>query len=383
MAYRKRVSDGDGGCHAIKGFAFQFDATILEVLAKPEAVVGIEGDQDLNIENFHIQVKMRSQTFSHSKIAKAVKQLISQFARNTDRHYRLYCHFTDQAPGTVVQLDDKKLDEILGTDIVAYTQETKKLFADRFEIRFAPDFETQFSTVLDQLKSRHGLNNTEEAVVYHAILNQALTALVLSKPAGSRTVTAAQLDLAVRNAEQVIFRGGYQDHLGVQKYISLLRSQIPPSRSVNMPWRERLVIAELDSGCDVHDAIDFAIAASNRFYIEEISPQPYLLLRGSGRILSFKQELWDADVRFADGTHFHGDRFRIADLISRPPKAIRLKLLEEGRLAELLAAKQPREVYEFYCTRPLTESFTGSRLRRMPVDSLADAVKIMEVTGRK
>jgi hypothetical protein len=383
MPYRRQVSDSDGGCHAIRGFAFQFDATILEVLAKPEAVVGIEGDQDINIENFHIQVKVRSQPFSHSKIARAVKQLIAQFAQNTDRRYRLYCYFVNQAPGTVVQLEMEQLDEILGTGVGAYTYETKKLFIDRFEIRFAPDFATQFSNVLDQLKSRHGLRSAEEAVVYHAILNQTLTALVLSKPAGSRNVTAAQLDLAVRNAERIIFWGGYQAHLGAQKYISLLRSQIPGSRSVNVPRRERLVIAEVGNECDVHDAIDFTLAVSRRFYIPENSPQPFLLLRGLEGIPNFKRDLWDAGIMFADGTHFHGDRFRVRDLIARPSKATRLRLVEEGRLAEFMTAMRPQEVYEFYFTRPLLESFEGSRLRRMAVDSIADAIKVMEVTSRR
>lgn len=383
MTHRKQVSDIDGGYHAIRGFAFQFDATILEVLADPDVSVGLEGDQDIDIENFHIQIKLRSQTFTYSKVGKAIKQLIAQFSKNTNHHYRLYCHFIDQEPGSVARLEVEKLDELLGDERTAYSEETKKLFADRFEIKFAPDFETQFSAVLEQLKSRHRLRTTDEAVIYHAILNQALTTLVLSKPVGSRTITAAQLDLTVHDAERAIFCGGYQNHFGVQKYISLLRSQILGSRSVNVARRERLIIAEIGERCDVHDVVDFALAVSSRFYVRENSPQPFLLIRGVEVFSSFKQELWDAGVKFADGTHFHGDRFRLEDLIARQPKAVSIKVVDENKLPDFLAAMRLQEVYEFYSTRPMLEPFDGSRLRRMSVDSIADATKVMEVTARR
>lgn len=381
MIQRTHHLNDDGGYHAIRGFAFQFDATILEVLAAPGAVIEVEGMQDIGIEDFHIQVKLRSQAFSLSKIAKAVQQLLFQFSENTDRRYRLYCHFVDKEPGTTLQLEVEQLDQILGESVDAYADETKKLFVDRFEVRFAPDFMTPFSTVLEQLKSRYGSRTLDEATAYHAIVNQSLITLVLSKPAGERTVTAEQLDQAVRKAERVIFQGGYQDHFGAQKYIKLLRLQIPGYKSVNIPRRERLIIAELDSECNVHDAIDFAIAVSNRFYVPENSPQPYLLLRGIEGIPGFKQELWDV-IRFFDGTNFHGDRFRIEDLAARPPKDRKIKLVDEAALVDLLGVMRPPEVYEFYSTRPIQEPFNGSRLCRMAIDSIADAVKVMEVSSR-
>lgn len=381
MAQRTQRLNDDGGCHAIRGFAFQFDATILEVMADPKAVVQIEGMQDIGIDNFHIQVKLRSQSFSLSKIATAVRQLLLQFSENTDCRYRLYCHFVDREPETVLQLEVAQLDVILGANAGLYADEMKKLFVDRLEIRFAPDYPKQFADVLELLKSRHSLRTDDQAIVYHAILNQFLTSLVLSKAAGLRTVTAAQLDQAARKAERVIFQGGYQNHFGTQRYIKLLREQIRGPKSVNVVRRERLVIAELDGGCDVHDVIDFAHAVSSRFYVRENSPQPYLLLRGIEGILDFKQDLWDA-VKFFDGTNFHGDRFRIDALVARAPKDRCLKLIDETKLADLLAATRIHEVYEFYSTRPAVESFEGSRLRRMTVDSIADAVKVMEVSGR-
>jgi hypothetical protein len=382
MESRKAASNTDGGYHAIRGFAFQFDATILEVFADPNSVIGIEGDQDIDIENYYIQVKLRSETFSRSKIARAVKQLIAQFSSNTDRKYRLYCHFEDRERGVTLKFDVEQLDEILGSDSDLYPDETRKLFADRFDVRFAPDFNTQFSAVLDQLKSRHRLRTFDEAIAFHAVINQFLTSLVLTKRPGSRTVTAADLDRAVRDTEQAIFQGAYQNHLGIERYIKLLRSQISGSKSVNILRRERLVIAEAGSERHIQDAIDFASAISARFYIRENSPQPYLAFRAIDDISGFKQQLWDAGIRFSDGTNFDGDRFRIEDLTGRLPKGKEIKLVHESKLAEVLEAMSFPEVYEFYSSQPVLETFEGSRLRRMAVDSMADAVKIMEIGGR-
>jgi len=373
----------DGGYHAIRGFAFQFDATILEAFADPEAPIGIEGEQDIDIENFYIQVKLRSQGFLLSRAAVAVRQILEQFSCNTDRRYRLYCYFEDREPGIVLKLDEEQLDKLLGADRSTYDNEVKKLFVDRFEIKFAPDFEAQFLAVLEHLKARHSLKTDEEAIAYHAILSHHLTNLVLTKSAGLRITSARQLDVVVRNSERAIFLGRYRTHLGKRKYLALLRSQMPPgSKTANMPKRQRLVIAEVEADCDVHDLVDLASAVSTRFYVPENSPQPFLLLRTTADPTSFKRALWDAKVMFSDGTHFDGDRFRLEDLTGAIHSSIRLRLVHESKLAELMGAVRLQEVYDFYSTRPLLASFEGPRIRRMSIETIADAVRVMEVRHR-
>ena len=373
----------DGGYHAIRGFAFQFDATILEAWADPEACIGIEGDQDIDIDNFYIQVKLRSQPFAPSQIAKAVKQILAQFSRDTSRRYRLYCHFRDQVAGTILRFDDAKLDKVLGADTAAHTDEVKKLFIDRFEVKFAPDFQAQFLLVLKELKLRYSLRTDEQAIAYHAVLNQHLTTLVLTEAQGLRMTSARQLDAVVRTAERAVFQGCYQNYLGRGKYLALLRSSLPGSRSVNVVRRQRLVVVEVEPKCDLHDIVDLAAAARSRFYVPKNSPQPFLLIRGCSDIVGLKRALWDAGIMFTDGTHFDGDRFRVEDLIGPIHPGIGLRVVDETKLTDLMESIiRIQEVYEFYSTRPIVEGFKGIRLRRMAVDSLLDAVKVMEVGHR-
>jgi hypothetical protein len=50
----------DGGHDAIKGFAYQFDKTLLEIIRSPRQRLQIEGAQDLSGEHYHMQIKNRS-----------------------------------------------------------------------------------------------------------------------------------------------------------------------------------------------------------------------------------------------------------------------------------------------------------------------------------
>ena len=91
----------DGGHHAIKGFAFQFDTSLLEIFRNPRLEVQIEGTEDLESETYYTQVKNRSGKFIPSAIKKSVLKLIQQHQRNPSFTFRLYCHFSDQENGTI------------------------------------------------------------------------------------------------------------------------------------------------------------------------------------------------------------------------------------------------------------------------------------------
>jgi hypothetical protein len=69
----------DGGHDAIKGFAYQFDKTLLEIFQSPKQRLEIEGAQDLSSEHCHMQIKNRSGKFYPSVIGKAVRKMFLQF----------------------------------------------------------------------------------------------------------------------------------------------------------------------------------------------------------------------------------------------------------------------------------------------------------------
>lgn len=68
----------EGGYYAIKGFLYQYDKAILEILLKDEGLpVYIERIQDIDCENYVLQVKHREAAdYSASKIREPIIKLL-------------------------------------------------------------------------------------------------------------------------------------------------------------------------------------------------------------------------------------------------------------------------------------------------------------------
>ena len=73
----------DGGYYAIKGFLYQFDTAITEILCNPAVEVGIERNQDIDYQDFVIQVKHKeTQDYKNHKIKKPILQLLEMFKQD-------------------------------------------------------------------------------------------------------------------------------------------------------------------------------------------------------------------------------------------------------------------------------------------------------------
>lgn len=63
-----------------------------------------------------------------------------------------------------------------------------------------------------------------------------------------------------------------------------------------------------------------------------------------------KQKLWDKELKFTDGTHFNGDKFRMKDLIDayhKKPSEITFKLVSFEQINILLVSQKVEEIYIF------------------------------------
>ena len=108
------MSSNDGGYYAIKGFLYQFDKSLIEILRNPEQKVGIEKKQDIDIKSYSIQVKHKeTQNYSPSKINNAVIKLLNLFKNDKSQKFCLYCYFKDKSP-CIYKLNLTELDKIIG-----------------------------------------------------------------------------------------------------------------------------------------------------------------------------------------------------------------------------------------------------------------------------
>ncbi|MEV7860968.1 hypothetical protein AB0O86_19575 [Streptomyces hirsutus] len=344
----KQPPDEDGGYDAIKGFAYQFDATLLEVFENPRSNFEVEGVQDLSGENYHIQIKSRSGNFYLSVIAKAVRLMFKQFLMSDDSvSFILHCHFPDQTPGTVRQLTLEEFDKLLTDDLSTVDEEDKKKFLKIFSVKFSSDYETQFKKVLKVITAELSTKDQLEAVSYHAILHAHLRSLVLTNPPGLRRVNLETLRKAIRSAQSVIFTSTYADHCGYAKYLKMVRRNYT-SRRVNVRNLERVFSFECDEATDPEEIVVAALAIRDRYYIPENSPPPYITFRGLFDDEAIRRALWDAEAYFNDGRGYHGGTFNLEYLVNPPIRGFGLKIVDQMELPDLVARARVKEFHDLF-----------------------------------
>lgn len=368
-----------GGYYAIKGFVYQFDKSILEILANKSANVTIEQIQDIGINDYYIQVKYKeTQTFSYSKVKKAIIQLFEEFIIDQKTKFHLYCYFKDKSPSSI-KLTSKELEKILPKN-KGYFKNDILSFSKNFSLEFSTDFIHQFEKVITEIKTSFSLKSDEEAIAYHGILRARLLEIALERNPRKRTVSFGKINKFVSEKEKVIFYLAYSKYLKYAKYLAFLKKEYFMFKKVNIPCEDRLFVFDF-SEFSGKDFIEVVYGIQKKYYKTYSSPAPYVcLLKTDFKIFSIvKSKLWDKKILFYDGTHFDGDRFRIEDLVKETHNQnfdATFKLLTEKELPALLKKKSFEKVFVF------TDSPSGpsSNFRKSNVlylRKIKDVVKLL------
>ncbi|MBZ6255190.1 hypothetical protein KVH22_06375 [Streptomyces olivaceus] len=365
----------DGGHDAIKGFAYQFDKTLLEIFQSPRQRLEIEGAQDLSGEHYHMQIKNRSGKFYPSVIAKAVRRMFLQFMSNRDAAYILHCHFADQPPGTSRLLTLDELNGLFSGQFSEVEQDLKLQFSKSFCINFSEDYETQFKNVLQYIATGLGAKDSVEALSYHAILHAYLRNLVLTEPSGRRWVALNDLKKAVADARSAIFTSTYVLHCGYEKYLKMVRRQYLPRR-VNVPNLERIFSFECTGDTRPEDIAEAVLTICERYRIAESSPTPYFTFRGEFDESSIKANLWEAGAYFNDGRGYHGGAFKMEILTDPPFGAARLKIVEQDKLLDLMAEVAIKEFHDFFLIEKLDSPVAVPRPHHVFLQSHGDLMEV-------
>ncbi len=344
----------NGGYYAIKGFTYQFDKSLLEILNNQSQDVELEQIQDIGIDDYYIQVKYKeTQNYADSKIKPAVLQLMKCFLDDRRKKFKLYCYFKDKS-SQIITLTEGQLDQILSSDSSAYTQSDKQAFLANFSLEFSENFEKQFSSLIELIKSCFQLKNEEEATTYHAIFRANLFDVAIKKNPKQRTINYEKLKSIISNKERIIFEVAYYKYLKTERYLKYLKKEYFTFTKLNIPNKDRLFVIEVDTLAKDGDIIQIITNIKNRYFKKCSSPAPYICLFGVGlkadRVASLKQKLWDKGLTFSDGTHFDKDKFRIVDLITDTHNdncGIAFKILSLDQLPAFFKKKRPDEAFVF------------------------------------
>ena len=355
----------DGGYYAIKGFAFQIDQTILKILGSDNenAAVGFEKIQDVDTDGFVMQVKYKeTQTYAPSKIRTPMIQLISEFQRERDNAYYLYCYFKDKDEANL-SLDVASLDKILGKQKSRFPDSDKSAFTKKFQLRFAPTFQDQFHDVLKKIQECDFCNDQDEAVLYYSNIVAHITGIITSNtdPA-QRKSTKAEIISLIENNKRLIFSSAFRDYQGEQLYFRRIKRMYFSYRCIN-DW-ERFFIIETNSGESLSKIKDSILKISNTFcriqgkVVKSGAPYIYLVNFPSDKLVQLKTELISEGNILKDGHDFYHAEFSKESIKENTTNSnkICLKFVNTGDcLAELLKEDfgKTKEVYQFYVDNPV------------------------------
>lgn len=373
----------NGGYYAIKGFTYQFDKSLLEILNNQTQNVELEQIQDIGINDYYIQVKYKeTQNYADSKIKLAVLQLLKCFINDKNKKFKLYCYFKDKS-SQVTTLTETQLDQILSSDSGQYTQDDKKAFIENFTLEFSNNFEKQFSGLIKLIKTSFQLKSEEEATTYHAIFKANLLDVAIKKNTKLRVINYTKLKGVINSKEKVIFDIAYCKYLKIERYLKYLKKEYFTFKKVNIPNKQRLFVIEIDSSVKDGDIIQVITNIKNRYFKKDASPAPYICLFGidNEKIANLKQKLWDKGLIFSDGTHFDRDKFRISDLIADTHNnncGITLKLLSLDQLPLFFKKKHPDETFVFLTSGDGEWQTKVKEFKEFYIDRTRNIIKIIQ-----
>lgn len=386
----------DGGYYAIKGFAYQIDKAILELLNTDDEneKINIEQIQDIDLTDSVIQVKYKETAkLIPSQINKPISQLIQEFKINKTKKYVLYAYFSD-LNGYKEKVDvDKKiskdtLNELLGSLKDGFTEQEKIDFVNNFSLDFSPQFQTQFNDVISKLKEQDFIGNTDEEVVFfYANISDFLYKKVCSNSTAeiqNRTCTQKEVFDYLKNGKNLISNSSFREYQGEQKYFSFIKKQYFSSK--NIDYFERFIIVELNRKESLSIIKEIIFKIKDKFYnksgarkFQRIkSPAPYIYLKNisDDMLIKLKTELLKDGIILKDGFDFAGADFSVDSIKqdSTIHNNLCLKLVNDEDILQKLVIEnfqKPKEIYQFYINESIT---IGSDIKniRIQIKNISD-----------
>lgn len=352
----------DGGYYAIKGFEYQIDKNILEILKEIDVnkVINIEQNQDIDTADFVMQVKYKEATkFTPSTIKKPVIQLIDEYIKNNSKQYLLYCYFKDFNGYT----ESTSIDSILGSSKTNYTQQQKKDFKKSFKLIFAPQFDIQLEQTIREIQN---LNyNEDESIIFHSRASNFLRNLVVNNSPNqisNRTCTKNDLIELFKNDRKVIFENSFRFFKGEDSYFKKIKKDFFTANNVDKTIK--IFVIELD-GSESKSEIVLLLKTISEKYFKQLTRDikgeaPFIFFRNinSQRSIEVKEQLVEAKLIFKDGYDFLNSKFNLISITSKSSKENRISIKIVNNKTELNQVidfnfNAMKEVYQFFKSKPL------------------------------
>ncbi len=400
---RKKV---DGGVIALRGFVYQFDRTIQEVINRPNESVEVEHIEDLNGVDWCIQVKNHSSKYKPSTLKKAIKSLWQAHRVNPQLKLRIHCHFADKTPGEFLPLDVENLPptwlDVLKIDSMAASEKDIAYFLKKLKILFTSNLESQLSDLLKQIRTHFALNSDEDSLCAHAIIRAYMLSVASKRQKSDRIISFSSLKEAYAQHRSMILDNGLTQQMGEEKYIRFISTRLF-KKNINLDNTDHAFIIEVQPRESHEKIASLAERISTRYFkIMRTGPKgrpPVLCIKGlpeaeyakvAAKIYerlyiiisnSPKMPSGHWHLPFVDGHPFYGSNFQL-DEINKFAASSRtlLRLIPPHALHENETLRYISEIraYHFFTDDQEPSQLISNNASRINVKNIDSILRILE-----
>lgn len=307
---------------SIAGYAYQFDKTILEILAAGAGVeVTVEGYEDVDLrtasKNTAVQCKYHAAgSFSLRGIRDPLLLMLRSFAAGRRWRYVLYAHYGSQkatVPTTLTVEDlknalteDKRKPEIKIRHYDAFDEHVLAAFVQHFEIRQGPDFVTQRSMVSTALANALSSSAVDVAELHYPDAFCTVMDLAMEEHPAARVITRREFVESL-DKRQGMFLRWHHEFLGTERFVNAINRQIKSLGLLGSKRHRTLILGadEIESGTDALDIANLITATAGVGFgpgkLSTARPWTVVLDADRNRTLEIKAQLVGLNLVFQDG----------------------------------------------------------------------------------
>lgn len=389
----------------IRGYCYQFDKSILEILALKNNTdtIEVEGIEDVDIkqngELTAVQCKYyEKSSYNHSVIAKPIRLMLEHFSKNKKSvgKYYLFGHYKDgqeKLPDGVslTFLKEKFLTykkdkvEFKEHQNLGLTDTDLQEFLEKLILNInAKSFDEQQLQVIDNLIKTFSCSKEEATHYYYNAAFSTITKLGCNHQC--RVISKSEF-LSNINKTKSLFNLWLYKYKGRKQYLSKLKSDLFV-RNLNTQAYDRFFIidaASSKSDAEIKDCI-YSIQKnwSNLSKRTSLPYSPYIYVYGKDKetLHSIKSQIYKEGLNFSDGYNFKGSCFCVDTITkSKVNRDVHFQYIEsEGDLLLAINAAQSRaEVYQFFSDEnelivDIDESIKNTKLQVLTFEDIKELV---------
>ena len=366
----------------IKGFIFQYDASILKILQSSDnADIILENIEDIDIltsgKTEAIQCKYYENTdLTYSVLREIIAPMLEDFKKRTAPiKYYLYGHFSNIS---LVDYDDPSIfkekvlkykhDGVNGnlSDDLHLSDSEIQNFLKIFNlITTAGTFDEHKNKVTNELKKCFNATDTEVEFLYYPNAFHHVANKSAKKAIAERKIKRKDFISELKNTKTIVYNKALIESLEMDKYCKKMRNNY--FSSINISPFARIFIIEYFDLFSISDLKNVLLDIRNKWsshkkkrISESIMYAPYIFIRNCPDecLKQIMTEFYNEGITFVDGYPFKGSCFTVNHLnkTRSGENQVSLRLIDtNNNLDEIINSNfgKTKEIFDFYLTVPI------------------------------